>query len=461
MAIGLNDVDFAVIDFETTGLSPYRHDRVIEVAIVRLVAGGRLTEEFVTLVNPGRDLEPIRKPPRRRGQSHFAPRTAQNRDSPRRFSDRLLGPTQIHGITAKDILDAPQFSEIVGDVLERLANAVFVAHNVNFDKTFLIAECERAGHALPEFPTLCTMRLSSILSDSASGRALPDCCEHFGINLDRHHAAGDDARACALLLAKCLAVASQLGIQTLDDLLGSQTKFPATWPKVAPSGKTLRRCDAERLRKAQPHYLARLVTRLMGPELSADIPHHVTAYMGLLDKVLEDRLVTEAEADGLYSFAKTYGLTGEQIAATHRRYLEALGQAALADGVVTESEQRDLDEVTKLLGFDQQTLSAVLEEARNSPLLPAVGKCNLKGKSVCFTGTLLGCLNGNPIEREQAQELAANAGLIVAQNVTKKLDILVVADPHTLSGKAKKAREYGTRIMAEMAFWKAIGAAVD
>lgn len=252
-----------------------------------------------------------------------------------------------------------------------------------------------------------------------------------------------------------------MGIQTLDDLLGSQTRFPTTWPKIAPSGKALRRCDAERLRKAQPHYLARLVTRIMGAELADDVPHEVTAYMGLLDKVLEDRLVTEAEADGLFDFATTYGLSGEQVVATHRRYLQALAQAALADGVVTESEQRDLNEVTKLLGFDQHTLSAVLEEARRNPSLPPVAESNLKGKTVCFTGALLGCLNGQPIQREQAQELAANAGLNVAQNVTKKLDILVVADPHTLSGKAKKAHEYGTRIIAEMAFGKAIGVAVD
>jgi DNA polymerase-3 subunit epsilon len=163
----------------------------------------------------------------------------------------------------------------------------------------------------------------------------------------------------------------------------------------------------------------------------------------------------------LYSFAITYGLSGEQVTATHRHYLQALAEAALADGVISESEHRDLNEVTKLLGFDQQTLTAALEDARNSTAVPTSSEGDLKGKSVCFTGTLLGCLDGEPIEREQAQELAEEAGLIVALSVTKKLDILVVADPHTLSGKAKKAREYGTRIMAEMAFWKAIGVAVD
>lgn len=49
----------------------------------------------------------------------------------------------------------------------------------------------------------------------------------------------------------------------------------------------------------------------------------------------------------------------------------------------------------------------------------------------------------------------------VADNVTTSLDVLVVADPHSLSGKATKARQYGTRIIAEVAFWRAIGVSVD
>jgi DNA polymerase-3 subunit epsilon len=47
------------------------------------------------------------------------------------------------------------------------------------------------------------------------------------------------------------------------------------------------------------------------------------------------------------------------------------------------------------------------------------------------------------------------------ESVTKKLDLLVIADPHTQSGKAKKARQYGVRIMHEPVFWKAIGVSVE
>jgi DNA polymerase-3 subunit epsilon len=51
--------------------------------------------------------------------------------------------------------------------------------------------------------------------------------------------------------------------------------------------------------------------------------------------------------------------------------------------------------------------------------------------------------------------------LVIANGVTKSLDVLVVADPDTLSGKATKARAYGTRIVAEAAFWPAIGVDTD
>jgi DNA polymerase-3 subunit epsilon len=76
---------------------------------------------------------------------------------------------------------------------------------------------------------------------------------------------------------------------------------------------------------------------------------------------------------------------------------------------------------------------------------------------VCFTGALQARLDGQLVTRERAQALARAAGLVVHERVTKNLDLLVVADPNSLSGKAAKARTYGTRIIAEAAFWQAVG----
>ena len=64
------------------------------------------------------------------------------------------------------------------------------------------------------------------------------------------------------------------------------------------------------------------------------------------------------------------------------------------------------------------------------------------------------------MSRITAEDLATKAGLEVVHSVTKKLDLLVVADPQTQSGKAKKARRHGTRIVHEPVFWKALGVEV-
>lgn len=60
-----------------------------------------------------------------------------------------------------------------------------------------------------------------------------------------------------------------------------------------------------------------------------------------------------------------------------------------------------------------------------------------------------------------AETLAAEAGIIVASTVTKKLDILVVADTNTQFGKAKKTRSYGIHILSEQVFWRMVGVATD
>jgi DNA polymerase-3 subunit epsilon len=91
-----------------------------------------------------------------------------------------------------------------------------------------------------------------------------------------------------------------------------------------------------------------------------------------------------------------------------------------------------------------------------------IGTANsLQGKSVCFTGQMQATINGSPVTRDLAETLAAQVGLTVVSGVTRKLDLLVLADPASQSGKARKAREYGTRLLAEAVFWRMAGVAID
>ena len=158
--------------------------------------------------------------------------------------------------------------------------------------------------------------------------------------------------------------------------------------------------------------------------------------------------------------------TRDQVRLAHRGYVGRLAATALLDGVVTDAERRDLELVTRLLGMTADDLEAALTEASvtraNGGGSPGTlfETESLRGKRVCFTGEILCRHDGRELTRELCEELATAADLTVVDSVTKKLDLLVVADPHTQSGKAKKVREYGIRVMHEPVFWRAVGVGV-
>jgi DNA polymerase-3 subunit epsilon len=412
----------AVIDVETTGLFPFRHDRVVEVAAVVVRHDGEIEREFASLVNPGRDI----------------------------------GPSKIHGLTSEDILCAPKFGEIVALLLDALGGSVAIAgHNVRFDRQFLESEFSRLGHGFPACFSLCTMEMSG-------GGNLTKCCCDFGIHLEgeAHHALVD-ARATSRLLARLLA--SQAC--TVRDLSMLQ---PICWPNVPRSVKRpITRDESRRHQAEQPTYLQRLLGHKHEQALAPVTDVAVIAYEGLLDRVLEDRYIDGSEGDALFEMAAHWGLSGDQVRVAHRSYLNQLALAAVADGIATEAERRDLKLVARLLGQKQTDLDEMLSDATakianaSFQISPARTAESLAGKRVCFSGELQCLYDGQVISRECAKELASKAGLDVVDSVTKKVDLLVVADPRTQSGKAKKARQYGVRIMHEPVFWKVIGVNVE
>ena len=219
----------------------------------------------------------------------------------------------------------------------------------------------------------------------------------------------------------------------------------------------------EQAQAGRHSYIDRLLANLRpcGSFTSAD--DKIGLYLRLLDRALEDRRISEIEQAELLALADEWGLGVQDVMHAHDIYFGMMAETALEDGVVTASEQADLDLVGDLLGVDRERLKQLLSGARssadagidttNDTSFPE--RADLVGLSVCFTGMATGPL-GEPISREEAERLATEAGLTVARSVTKKLDLLVVADPDTQSGKAKKARSYGTRIMAAEVFWKSI-----
>jgi DNA polymerase-3 subunit epsilon len=318
---------FAVVDIETTGFSPLVGDRIVELGIVRVAGDGSTVDEYVTLVNPLRDV----------------------------------GPSHVHGITAEDVARAPTFAEVVGDVLARLAGVIFVGHNARYDRDFLAAELSAAGIFLPAIPSLCTLKLGYRLHPELRNHRLLTCCEAAGVDHPIAHSAIDDARATAALLSRYLAEAQEVGLATLKALGLDPEAFPESWPSLDPSGRTAVRTAGERAAAVLP-YLARLVTALT---INA-AEEEVAPYVDLLDRALEDRQVTAAEAKALETIAREWGLSREQVLSAHHSYLESLVTAALADGRVTYTERQDLEAVALLLAIDSSVLEAMLYRVAES-----------------------------------------------------------------------------------------------
>jgi DNA polymerase-3 subunit epsilon len=313
---------FAVVDVETTGFSPLVGDRIVEVAILRAGTDGAIEDEYTTLVNPG----------------------------------RIVGPSDLHGIAQADVESAPAFEEIAGDILERIQGLIIVGHNVRYDREFIATELSMAGIFLPSLPCLCTLKMAYRLHPDLGNFRLATCCSALGFDEDRPHEALAEARATARLLGRYLQEESAAGLSTADVIDGTLT-FPDAWPELLPSGKVLVRAIRTHNTRTPP-FLARIAASRIG-SISDE---NVAAYIDLLDRVLEDRVVTDREALALEETARAWGLSQDQVRDAHESYLRSLVVAALADGWVTYTERRDLLAVVALLGLESNILEAMLTE---------------------------------------------------------------------------------------------------
>src|SRR6266700_1290182 len=326
---------------------------------------------------------------------------------------RDVGPTRIHGIKAADVLHAPAFADAAATVWQLLTGRVLVAHNVPFDARFLDAEFSRCGVRLPPPPVMCTMQLASSYLSDLPGRSLPACCAAARSTMPNWHSALDDARAAARLLA----------------------------PSYA-AFRPLTRNKQSRLAAAQRPPLAGLVDRLpRGATTELD------AYLAVLDRVLEDRIITADEVAELTALAADLGLTIDSAIRAHREYLMHIAAAAWRDRKITDLEHADLLDVARLLGVPADDALVILSQAQDiEPPSARRWRTGLQpGAGIVLTGDMA-------TGKDELKALAVQAGLRVIGSVSGKTALLVAADPWSQSGKAKAARHLGVRIVTEQVF---------
>jgi DNA polymerase-3 subunit epsilon len=181
-------------------------------------------------------------------------------------------------------------------------------------------------------------------------------------------------------------------------------------------------------------------------------------YRTKLKAAMEDRLIDDQEFRDLLEIVASEQISPSQAHELHAGYFQECASKALADGRIDSSEERDLARVAQVLTIDT---SLVPELIATAPPPDQIASESMSGRTVCFTGAVDATRNGVPIAREELTEAAISVGMVPKSGVSKKLDILVAADPHSLSGKARKARELGIRIVTAEAFLTMIGYATD
>lgn len=161
--------EYAIVDIETTGGNA-DGSRMTEIAIV-IHDGTQVIERWETLLNPRKEIPlPI-----------FA----------------------LTGINNEMVRDAPIFNEISEKVMQMLTGRIFVAHNVNFDYSFVRHELEGAGYKWSA-KKLCTVRAARKIRPGLSSYSLGNLCYSLGIPIENRHRAGGDADATAVLFTKLL-----------------------------------------------------------------------------------------------------------------------------------------------------------------------------------------------------------------------------------------------------------------
>lgn len=128
---------------------------------------------------------------------------------------------KIHGITPDNVRNEKKFNEIWEDIQPYFDGTTIIAHNAQFDMSVLHSCLTEYSLKPPEFNYICSIPLSTkACRGQGVGNSLPDRLAYFNIELNNHHNAGADARACAELVIACMNVKKRKTLQTYISMFG-------------------------------------------------------------------------------------------------------------------------------------------------------------------------------------------------------------------------------------------------
>ena len=161
--------EYAIVDIETTGGNA-GGSRITEIAII-VHDGTSIIERWETLINPQKEIPiPI-----------FA----------------------LTGINNEMVRHAPIFDDVAEKIFQLLSDRIFVAHNVNFDYSFIRHQLEESGFKWTA-KKLCTVRAARKVRPGFGSYSLGNLCRSLDIPITNRHRAGGDADATAILFSQLL-----------------------------------------------------------------------------------------------------------------------------------------------------------------------------------------------------------------------------------------------------------------
>ncbi|MBX4269399.1 PolC-type DNA polymerase III [Clostridium estertheticum] len=177
------DDRFVVFDLETTGLSS-ENDKIIEIGALK-IENGKIVDRFSEFVNPGIDIP-----------------------------YKII---ELTGITNDNVSDAASIGDVLPKFLEFTKDSVLVAHNSDFDASFIKKNSQRLGLKF-ENAIMDTIPLAKYLLKDLKTFKLNTVAKYLGITLENHHRAVDDAKATADILLHCFGLLREKNILDLDTL---------------------------------------------------------------------------------------------------------------------------------------------------------------------------------------------------------------------------------------------------
>lgn len=427
---GQSQYGFAVVDLETTGLSP-RQERVIEIAVVHTDHWGHPQAEWTTRINP----------------------------------QRPVTGTHIHGITDADVANAPTFDMVLPYLVGMLRGRALVAHNATFDSSFLAYEFGRARWAWPTVPTLDTMREAAHFLPSLSRRRLVDCCEACGVRNQHAHSALGDARATAAIVQRYfdpywgIAPAERHKKLVVE---GASIQWPSAPEMLTQHAPVL--WEAGGVRPPTTRYRKPMVEKqLMKPlldsvnvsELAPGARSGVGPYLEVVLACLEDGHITDDERSALVDIAAEYELDEAETRTAHELLVGALCAEAVRDGTVKKVEREEIAKVAGALGVDSAAIPKLLKEEKQFRI-DSLGQTLKPLPERWFHGDPLRvddavALTGDCSGRRAEFEKAARAAGVRVGGITKKT-VMLVTDDREETQKLVQAREAGIRIVDSATF---------